>query len=721
MPHFPWGAPIVCLKIRNERGKQLGIVAVITRNIISQVKFPYGEILKIPSDYTQRLNGAEIFARATTVEGLLTGWERVWNNRGAAGGDGVRCETFALEVKRRLLLLSHELQNGSYQPGPLRRIDIPKSNGGVRTLSIPCVRDRVAQSSVAVLLTPLLDAEFEDGSYGYRPGRSVKQAVEHVRRLRADGFIWTVDADISRYFDTIPHEKLMDRILRSITESPLTELIGRWLETSADGGRGVPQGSPISPLLANLYLDDLDEALSGRGLRIVRFADDFVVLTKDRDGAERALADARRLLADQGLALNAEKTRIRGYDDSLRFLGHLFVRSWLMIDTQKGEADEIEQLLARVADADRKAADAAREVNEVKASEESAGYDRGLRVLYINEPGRRLGLKNESFAVTEGISAGPDDETPPKPRLLLAVHASRVDRIELGPNASADLSVLKHALASGVHVAFINGHGEALGHLVEPVAPYAARHLAQARHRLDDQLRLDLARRFVDGRLRNQRAVLRRLNQRRGSDLVVKTLESLNMTIRRLPMAANVEELLGHEGNATASYWRAWSSLLMHGFSLPVRKRTLAPDAVNTALNAASALLTRDIGAIVIGRGLHPGFGFLHAAANAHDGCVYDLMEEFRAPMVEGLVLYLFNNRMLMQTMFQPIEGGGVRIINGGMAALIRGYEERAESLIKSPRSGTRVTWRRLMIEQAEKLAAHVEGGPAYQPYVMDY
>ena len=423
-----------------------------------------------PRRLPEKLDGGALFLRAISLPGLLEGWERVWSNHGAAGGDGVTCQTFSIGAKERLQRLSKELSAGEYRPGPLRRIDIPKKSGGVRTLAIPCVRDRVVQSSVALLLTPLLDREFEEASYGYRPGRSVKQAVEKVRRMRAEGFIWTVDADIQGYFDNISHEKLVARFLRSVTASPLVELVSLWIETGSGSGRGLPQGSPLSPLLANLYLDDLDEALSSKGLRLVRFADDFVVLSKDRLGAEQALARVEKLLTGFGLTLNREKTRIRSFDDSLRFLGHLFVRSWLMTDPEGNEADETETLLRRVADADRKAEEAQQDETEKHKAEEAAGYDRGLHILYLYEPGRSLGLKNLSFAVHEDV----DGCGPAEPKLLLAIHHTRVDRIEIGPRASTNIETLKHALSCGIPVALVNGHGETLGTLAGTLTPMRA-------------------------------------------------------------------------------------------------------------------------------------------------------------------------------------------------------------------------------------------------------
>ena len=189
------------------------------------------------------------------------------------------------------------LRDGSYRPGPLRVAFVEKPVGGRRKLTIPCVRDRLVQSSVAQILTPLLDAEMEEASFAYRPGRSVADAVKRVEMLRRQGFVWATDADIDDFFDTIPIDALHSRFSQSVTPGPLTDLLAIWLEQAADRGRGIARGSPLSPLLANLYLDVLDETFSRGGLRIVRYADDFLVLAKDRPAAEEGSRGSKNCLS----------------------------------------------------------------------------------------------------------------------------------------------------------------------------------------------------------------------------------------------------------------------------------------------------------------------------------------------------------------------------------------------------------------------------------------
>lgn len=243
---------------------------------------------------------------------------------------------------------------------------------------------------------------------------------------------------------------------------------------------------------------------------------------------------------------------------------------------------------------------------------------------------------------------------------------------------------------------------------------------ARSRHCLDPDLRLALARKLVDARLRNQRALLRRVNQRRGLDMVTQSALRLSRHLRSLEGAQDVPGLLGVEGAAGQQYWKAWAALLMHGWTMTRRQRRPAEGPVNVALNVTASLLERDTRTVLLARGLHPGFGVLHTPDDGRDALVYDLMEIFRVPMAESVVLELFNTRALRREHFEA-DGEITRLAPGAYEAIIRGYEERAEGLIRSPRSGHRATWRRIMLEQAEDLAAFFDEGRAFKPYLMDY
>lgn len=666
-----------------------------------------------------------VFAQSFSRMRLGEAWARVLANGGAAGGDRVRVEDFGAGLFGRLADLARDLEEGKYAPGPLRRVMVPKKSGGERPLDIPCVRDRVAQTALTMTLSPLLDGEFEESSYGYRAGRSVQQAVRRVSYLRTLGLTHVVDADIKAYFENVPHDALMERLGQSMTHGPSSLLIRQWLEHWAQGGRGLAQGSPLSPLLANLYLDRLDEQFAHEGARIVRFADDFLILCRSGKGAGEALSHVERLLARQGLELNREKSRVTHFEAGFRFLGHAFVNAFVLSDPEGEASDQVKDLRA-LAQKDEAEAEAAANAEEADGRRRRARLDPGQRVLYLLRGGRRLSLRNQGFLVEESVLGEKPDGSPrgDEWRDLIVVHPDDVDRIEIGPDVVIDPEALKLALATGTEAAFVSGHGETLGWVTTHASGHAKRQLAQAGAALDPARKLAFAKAFVTGRLRNERALLRRLNRSRADAKVIKALAFLNHLISRVAHCPNIAVLRGLEGRAAALYWPSFGLLLEQGMTLSKRERDKANDPVNIMLNMTAWLLARDITAAVHRAGLHAGFGFLHEADDGRDALAYDLMEEFRAPLAEAAVASAINQRIVDPAMFGPRPGGSStarRMGSEAQAALIRTYERFCAHEIKDPVTGRRRTWRARMTGQAIALAQAIEGGHGYEPVNMDY
>lgn len=252
---------------------------------------------------------------------LAEAWGRVRANKGGPGGDGVTIEGMAPRIDAELEALSTALLSQRYRPGRLRRAFMKKPMGGRRPLSIPSVIDRIAQTAALIALDPDLDARMSETSWAYRAGRGVPGALAAVRQAYAAGLVWTVDADIRAYFDQIPRRRLLQDLAIWIDDERVIRLIGLWLTSFGGWGRGIAQGAPISPLLANLYLHPVDRLLWVEGYRSIRYADDLVVMAADEGAAEAGLTLLARLLRERGLELNREKTRILQPGAELAFLG----------------------------------------------------------------------------------------------------------------------------------------------------------------------------------------------------------------------------------------------------------------------------------------------------------------------------------------------------------------------------------------------------------------
>jgi len=271
--------------------------------------------------------------RVVETQNAREALRRVQANRGAPGVDGMTVRQLAGYLRKQWPTIREQLLSGTYRPQPVKRVEIPKPGGGVRVLGIPTVLDRFIQQAILQVLQPEWDATFSDHSFGFRPGRSAHQAVAQAQAYLGEGCQWVVDIDLEQFFDRVNHDRLMGRVAKRVADKRLLKLIRAFLNAGMmvggvviPRGQGTPQGGPLSPLLSNLLLDDLDRELECRGHRFVRYADDCNIYVRSERAGERVMASVTRFLERKlKLKVNAEKSAV-AQPQQRKFLGFSFTR-----------------------------------------------------------------------------------------------------------------------------------------------------------------------------------------------------------------------------------------------------------------------------------------------------------------------------------------------------------------------------------------------------------
>jgi len=274
----------------------------------------------------------DLMERVLAAENLRKAWHQGKANHGAPGGDGMTIEDFPAFAREHWASIRQAVRDETYQPAPVRRTEIPKPQGkGKRLLGIPTVVDRVIQQAIAQVLGSIFDPEFSTSSFGFRPGRSAHHAVKQIQGYIKAGYRVAVDLDLAKFFDRVNHDALMARVARKVRDKALLRLIGKYLragvlvgESLQPTAEGVPQGSPLSPLLSNVMLDDLDKELARRGHRLARYCDDFLIVVHSRRAGERVKTSITRFLQHHlKLEINETKSTV-GPTNECRFLGFTF-------------------------------------------------------------------------------------------------------------------------------------------------------------------------------------------------------------------------------------------------------------------------------------------------------------------------------------------------------------------------------------------------------------
>jgi len=265
-------------------------------------------------------DGISLIEQVIADDNIWRAYKKVRKNKGAPGVDGITVYQLKSHMEKYYQPLKQKLKDGSYQPQPVKRVAIPKADGSKRYLGIPCVLDRVVQQAILQVIEPIIDPYFSDNSYGFRKGRSAHQAIKRAEEYYQEGFRVVVDCDLKSYFDTIHHQRIRNYLDYFISDKTVLRLIWKFLRSGIldkdiriETKKGAPQGGPLSPILANVYLNMLDRELEKRGHRFVRYADDFVIYVKSIRAGERVMEGVKSFLEqDLQLTINQEKSQICG-------------------------------------------------------------------------------------------------------------------------------------------------------------------------------------------------------------------------------------------------------------------------------------------------------------------------------------------------------------------------------------------------------------------------
>lgn len=678
-----------------------------------------------------------VLRKALTRSKLHAAWQKVRGNNGCAGVDGVSLDKFSIGLQARLDGLRSAVLGGHYVAQPLLRLWLPSREGkSPRALSVPCVADRVLQTSLAMVLQPLFEAEFEDCSFAYRQGRSVRQAVERIATLQRQGYRWVVDGDIAAFFDQIPHSALLDEVREVVRDESVVWLMSHWLTlpVAVDGVLGPPstigvaQGSPLSPMLANLYLDHLDEALLREDLALVRYADDFVILTRTESQAQVALELTERTLRDLQLKLNDHKTRIVHLDAGMDFLGWTFVRS-MAVPRARGVAPESSP--APLPMAPHKPTPATvgpdddggplERVSLAAITPSAVSEHQGAlpdadvlqRTLYVVEPGCELGKESERLQLRKGDA------------VLLEAPVIHVDQVVLFGQHAMTPAAMYLCMAHRVPVVLLSRLGRFVGRLDAPDCSHSALLLAQVNGLQDEVFRLALAQQLVAAKLDHSALVLARYSRRHapaadGGERLHNTILQLREDRRRVKTASSLDSLRGLEGQAARAYFDGMRLLLGSEWGFTARLKRPPPDPVNAMLSLGYTLLYHSVAGLLQARGLNAHLGLFHSSSGGHFALASDVMEEFRSVVVDGLVLDWCLNGLVSPGDFK-VHSDGCSLSPDTTRRFIHAYEDKlgsASAWIDPAQGGVPKDLRQRIDHQAMRLcqALHARDPLRYKP-----
>lgn len=629
---------------------------------------------------------------------LEDAWERVRQNSGGPGIDGVTLEIFAVGVASALRSLSADLISGNYRPMPYRGVRVAKSDGGYRRLVVATVRDRVAMTAAADWLRPRLEPLFHPCSFAYRPDMGVHDALAKVAEYRDRGLTTALRADVDAFFDSVDHSLLLHMLGSAGVPECVCTLIHAWLVCAVEEGgqltsgvMGLPQGLPLAPLLANLYLTPFDRALVERGWKLVRYADDCAVCCASCQDAQHALNDVDAALCLLKLQRKESKTCIATFKEGFTFLGAGFRG----VDVLPAAAHPYEAVFSPKPPPPR-------------ANPPSGLPEIRLRTLYIQQQGAHVGQHGGRIVVSKG------------PQTLLDLPAHHIDQVFLFGRIHLSAAAMAFCLMRAIPVYLFSGRGNYYGTLRSEEG--AAFHIKLAQYRLLDNpgRRLEAARSIVKGKVANAIRLLRRHLHNHPETDIAEVIRNLDDWLERAALD-DLAMTRGYEGAAAAAYFGAYGRCMRGALQFTHRNRRPPTDPVNSLLSFGYTLLLRHLQSAIAARAMDPVVGVYHESGRGHPALASDLLEELRAPIVDSLVLTLANRRQLTPDDFYHGNGDPQPCLlkDDARAKFLDAFEAKLAENTHHPEAESPIHWRRVIELQTGRMRRFLLGETeVYQPFI---
>ncbi|MGG6269690.1 CRISPR-associated endonuclease Cas1 [Leptolyngbya sp. AN03gr2] len=622
---------------------------------------------------------------------LWIAWELVQQRSPAAGIDGITVELFAGVVEEQMRSLYKQLRSQTYEASPAKGFYLAKKDGGKRLVGISTVRDRILQRYLLQAIYPKLDQALSEVAYAYRPGYSTHQAVERVAEMYQSQPVWVLKTDIEKFFDRICWAVLIAELERL----GLAPIMLRWIEQQLKAGmvidrqfvrmnQGVLQGGVLSGALANLYLREFDRRCLEAGLPLVRYGDDCLVVCGSWIGANRALSLMQGWLEESFLTLQPEKTQIFAPDESFVFLGYRFAVGQVEAPERAIKSEGTKPRAAKSGGRPPKACSIVKTPRVQRTGSTDVYWSEPMTTLYVTDQGAYVRVQNKQFQVFH------------RDELKISVPVNRVTHIVLFGCSNLSHGAVSLCLLHKIPVLYLSSNGKYFGQLQTTGQAQVRYLIYQVQRSFDEEFILRQAKAIVLAKLHNSRVLLMRLNRRRKTEVATSAIAQLTELIALAELAESVEGLLGYEGQGASLYFPAFGSLLKGEWDFERRTRRPPTDPVNSLLSLGYTLLSQNLHSMVEVSGLHTHFGNLHVPRDNHAALVSDLIEEFRSLVVDSLVAYLVNKRVLVPEDFTPPdERGGVYLHPDGLKRFLTQWEKRLQTQISHPNSGLKVNHRR--------------------------